>query len=69
MKKNLFYQFPLPTKTKESEAHTHTHTQIDKCSQNVSTEKRIKQLFPKQVVIQLPWLKTAVTSILSYFLF
>ena len=73
MLRNLNNQIPLPTKNKShfplKTKGSEVQAQIDKRSQNVSTETWIKQLFPKQAVIQLPWLKTAVTSILSYFLF
>ena len=45
-----------------------THTKIDKCSKD-TLGKLNEQLVPKQVSMQLPQLKTAATSIFTYFLF
>ena len=45
------------------------HTQIDKTFTKDTHSKPNDQFFPKQMVIQLPYLKTAVTPNFTYFLF
>ena len=66
MNRNLYNQIPHPTLKPKRKTSTPTNWQT---FTKDTYGKPNGKLFPKQVVIQLPELKTAATSIFAYFLF
>ena len=62
----------IPHSIPNTKRERRTHTKFDKRSRKTRTGTRMNRMtssFPKQMFIQLPYLKTAATSMFTYFLF